>query len=50
MRPENHRFAYQTEQFPCNLIQAYVDDILLILNSAEGLQKLIEDADTFFNS
>jgi hypothetical protein len=48
MRQENHKYAYQTEQFPCNLIQAYADDTLLIANSAEGLQKLIDDADTFF--
>jgi hypothetical protein len=48
MRQENHKYAYQTEQFPCNLIQAYADDTLLIANSAEGLQKLINDADTFF--
>jgi hypothetical protein len=48
MRQENHKYAYQTEQFPCNLIQAETDDTLLIANSAEGLQKLIDDADTFF--
>jgi hypothetical protein len=48
MRQLNHKFAYQTEQFSYNLIQAYVDDTPLISNSAEGLQKLIDDADTFF--
>jgi hypothetical protein len=48
MRQENHKYAYQTEQFPCNLIQAYADDTLLIANSAKGLQKLIGDADAFF--
>jgi hypothetical protein len=48
MKSENHKYAYQTEQFPCNLIQAYTDDTLLITNSAEGIQKLIDDADTFF--
>jgi hypothetical protein len=48
MRQENHKFAYQTEEFPCNLIQAYADDTLLIANSAEGLKKLIDDADRFF--
>jgi hypothetical protein len=48
MRQKNHKYAYQTEHFPCNLIQAYADDTFLIANSAEGLQKLIDDADTFF--
>jgi hypothetical protein len=48
MRQENHKYAYQTEQFPCNLIQAHEDDTLVIANLAEGLQKLIDDADTFF--
>jgi hypothetical protein len=48
MRQENHKYAYQTEQFQCNLIQTYADDTLLIANSAEGLQQLIDDADTFF--
>jgi hypothetical protein len=48
MRQENHKYAYQTEQFSCNLIQAYTNDTLLIANSAEGLQKLIDDVDTFF--
>jgi hypothetical protein len=48
MRQENHKYAYQAEQFPSNLIQAYTDDTLLIANSAEGYPKLIDDADTFF--
>jgi hypothetical protein len=34
MRQENHKYAYQTELFPGNLIQAYADDTLLIANSA----------------
>jgi hypothetical protein len=48
MRSEKHKYAYQTEQFPCNWIQAYAYYTLVIANSAEGLQKLIDDADTFF--
>jgi hypothetical protein len=48
MRQEKHKYAYQTEEFPYNLIQAYADDTLLIENSAEGLKKLIDQADSFF--
>jgi hypothetical protein len=48
MRQKNHKYAYQTEEFPRNLIQAYANNTLLIANSAEGLQKLIDDSDKFF--
>jgi lipid II:glycine glycyltransferase (peptidoglycan interpeptide bridge formation enzyme) len=42
-KEENHEFAYSTEEFPANLIQAYADDIILISNSSKGLQSLIND-------
>jgi hypothetical protein len=47
-REENHKFAYSTKEFPINLIQAYADDVILISNSTEGLQSLINNADKFF--
>jgi hypothetical protein len=47
-RDENHEFAYSTEELSINLIQAYAGDVILISNSAEGLQSLINDADKIF--
>jgi hypothetical protein len=38
MRQENHKYAYSTEQFPFNIIQAFTDDIILIANSVEGIK------------
>jgi hypothetical protein len=49
MREDNHNYANSTAEFSCNLIQAYVDDALLIANSAEQLQKLINDANFFIH-
>jgi hypothetical protein len=47
-REVNHKFAYSTEEFPINLIRAYADDVILISNSADSLQSLINEADNFF--
>jgi hypothetical protein len=47
MRSEIHKYTYSTEQFQCNLTQAYADDILLKVKSAKRLQKLIDSVDAF---
>jgi hypothetical protein len=47
MREENHKYADSIYEFPCNLIQAYANDVILGSNSIKCLQKLIDDVNTF---
>jgi hypothetical protein len=48
MRKANHVHAYTTKEYSRNLIQAYADVVILIANSVDELQKLINDTETFY--
>jgi hypothetical protein len=46
IQQENHKYAYLTDEFPCNLIRAYADDAILIA-IWKSLQKIINEAEIF---
>jgi hypothetical protein len=47
-KEENHKYVYSTKEFQINLIQAYIDDMILFSKSAKDLQSCFNDADRLF--
>jgi hypothetical protein len=47
-RKKNRQYSHVTDEFPVNLVHTYADDVILIANSPEGLQKLIRGTEQFY--